>query len=364
MFKKALLFILLILSLFLSGCWDKRELTELAFIQVLGLDLAENNRDFRVSCLIADAAKSNPDEPINLTCIIAEAPSIYEAFNIVNSGINRELTLLQNQAIIINEKLASRGFAYWNQELSHFQDLRRTCMIFFCKDAAEKILQATPKLESDFGEHLFDLPQLSGSHYILPGTTLHEFTKRDMLKISGFNYGNYLEYSDGSAILAGMLIFKDNIPVGTLNLEDSQLLSFFRGEKKATFIGIKDPTQSHQKLFFHIFGKNFSFKKMEYSPKENLFTLSLNITAALEEPQKHQRKKRLEKTEFYLNSALQKRFTSLIEKSQKVFKCDIFNFGSHLRRYVLTDADWGKYKWSEKYPTIKIQFNIKTSWRN
>ena len=134
MYKRLLLpMALVFLVILTSGCWDRREVEELGLVQALGLDLGPGQKGVTVTVLIAVPSKmtgggGGTDEAGggggNLV-ISMDAPSIYEAFNRINTSLTREITLLQNSTLIFGEALAQQGVKKWVDNLVRFREMRR-----------------------------------------------------------------------------------------------------------------------------------------------------------------------------------------------------------------------------------------------
>jgi len=392
--KKAFLTILLIVfAISVGGCWDRKELESMGLVQTLGLDLSENN-EVMVTCMIAIPSKlgataegGGSGEGPGVLLISMNAPSIYEAFNLMNTTVNREVTLLQNQALIIGEDIAKSGIKPWIDNLLRFRDMRRTLLIFVCKGKAADIMKIQPKLDPNPAEYFRDLVMTSKRTGMFPLTNLHDFIRRYQSSAQE-NYAPLLmEYKPSQSSepppqssengesgngekpeseeptevrIAGTAVFKSNRLVGHLDLYETQVLQIITNQFQEAFLTLPDPLRKETKITFRL--TRTKPTRIKYIKNEvPSFTVDIWMEASLISIESTIDYTTPQMEEFLrqkIAAALRHRIEKVIEKTQNDFRSDIFGFGQKVRHSMLTTTEWERYRWPEKYTKSKVNINV------
>jgi spore germination protein KC len=406
--KGRLCFCLLLLLVAVSGCWDRRELESLGLVQALGLDLSPSGKGVTVTTLIAIPSKlggqaggGGGGEGPGTFVISMDAPSIYEAFNRMNTTINREITLLQNQTLIIGEEIARQGVSKWIDNLVRFREMRRTMNIIVAKGKAADILNVRPKLEQNPSEYLRDLINLSNRTGMFPSTDLNSFMDRYQA-LAQENYlpliaayqpkgqagtgGNSGEGSSGGSggkggkegeaganaskaqdiRMIGTAIFKRDRMMGSFDIYETQALLLVTGEFKEAFMTIRDPKQKDYYIVFRLIAGNRPEIKYQSSGGVERFRVKLGLEADIVSIQSDIDYTQ-PKLEFFLGqkiaAELERRIRRVITKAQRQYNSDVFGFGIKVRNTVLTSTEWDHYGWPDKFDAAKIQVSAKVNIR-
>jgi spore germination protein KC len=383
--------LLLFCTLLLNGCWDWKEIETLGLVQALGFDLKPNSDDLTITTMIAIPPKLTPasggsDESPSVLIISMDAPSIYEAFNRINTTVNREITLIQNQVLLIGEEMAKQGVQRWIDNLIRFREMRRTLFIYICKGRAADIMQVKPKLELNPAEYLATLLELSNKTGMFPETRLHDFMGR-YETYSQQNYApliaKYKRQSEttGETVppeggqgespdpakdqpedtrIIGTAVFRNDKLVGELDIYESQALQMLTGKFREALLTIADPHKEGNRIIFRLITARTPVIK--YQKREvDCFKVNLSLEAELISIQSginyttpHNEKILSQK----IAQLLKRRIERVIAKTQKEFRSDIFGFGVKVRNSMLTSTQWEKYRWPDKYPDSKIDVKV------
>jgi spore germination protein KC len=417
--KMRLLSILLIMTILLtSGCWDRRELENLGIVQALGLDLESGHNDeVTVTTMIAIPSElgggqtgggggGGGDKP-GVLMVSMKAPSIYEAFNRINTLINREVSLLQNQVLIIGEELAKNGAAKWIDNLIRFREMRRTMLVFVCKGRAADIMKVQPKLEKKPSEYFTDLAAISRRTGMFPLVTLNDFLKR----YEAYAHENYLPFMDKHLIeeggekpsaekqneagekgenngesksgqdqksqddegqklehvrFIGSAIFKKDRMVGNFDIYETQILLLLNNEFKEALLTIEDPLRKDYKIIFRLLST--VPVQIQYRPQNGVdhFKVKLRLEADLVSIQSGIDYTR-PKLEAFLGRVIAKelkhRVVKAIKKAQQEFNSDVFGFGEKVRSTFITSSEYEKYNWPDKFQHSRINVQVKVDLR-
>lgn len=146
------MFILIILNFILTGCWDKRELNELAITLALGIDKVEGEDEYEVTAqVVVPSAVSMKDGTggTAVTLFTENGETVYEALRRMTKVSPRKIYPGHLQMLIIGEELAKEGIGESLDLLARDWELRPDFYVVVAKDVtAREILNVTTDLES------------------------------------------------------------------------------------------------------------------------------------------------------------------------------------------------------------------------
>ncbi|HYH04863.1 MAG TPA: Ger(x)C family spore germination protein [Bacillota bacterium] len=423
--KKFLFLLCLFYScILLNGCWDRRELESLGLVQSLGLDMDPKTKQVTVTTMLAIPSKlgagtqggGGGGDESSVEIISMPAPSIYEAFNLINTTINREITLQQNQNLIIGEELAKQGIRKFVDNLVRFREIRRTLLLFVCQGKAADIFQVQPKLEKNPAEYFNDLVGQSVNNAMFPRVNLNEF----MNNYEAFAQENYApllaQYTPESAAepkktepkpegseggdssqgggggggsggeaqqggkpakaekpkptavrIIGTAVFRGDKMVGNLDIYESQILQLLTNHFKQSIITLEDPLKKGYSVVVRLIGgKPTSQVKYKSVNGIDRLLVKTSLEADLISIQSGINYTDPRKQTLLANQIareLQNRIRKVINKAQQDFKSDIFGLGIKVRNTMLTTEDWEIYHWPDKFPQAQIDTRVKVAIR-
>jgi spore germination protein KC len=414
--KKIVLVVLLLFVVILNGCWDRRELESLSLVQTLGLDLGPEGKGVTITTMIAIPPKlkgggdSGGGSESGVFVLSMNAPTIFEGFNLINTTVNREVTLLQNSALIIGEDLATQGIRKWIDSLVRYREMRRTLLIFVCKGKASDIMKVKPKLERNPAEYFTDLARLSKLSGMFPMISLHEFLDRYeayaqesyIPMLERFHRRDPDEYPGPSQAsskpedksktgstgggspstekpktggepepeakdvrMIGTAIFKQDKMIGTFDIYETQVLQLLTNKFREALLSTRDPLKKDCQIGYRLLTDAPPQIKYWHKNNKDNFLVKLKLEAELisiqsginyTEPQKETILGK------HIALELKQRIRKTIEKAQ-LLDSDVFGFGIKVRNTMLTAPAWDRYKWPEKFKDAKISVQVKVSIR-
>ncbi|WP_339218206.1 Ger(x)C family spore germination protein [Paenibacillus sp. FSL H8-0332] len=144
---------LLLISLLLSGCWERKELNELAFVLALGLDKAENGYNVTMQVVIPSSISSQnaggtggsgvPVVVYNFT-----VPTVYESLRKFNLVSSRSPYLGHIRVLVIGEELAREGVGETLDVIKRSREPRMDFYVMVArKTTAENVLKVLTPLD-------------------------------------------------------------------------------------------------------------------------------------------------------------------------------------------------------------------------
>lgn len=351
----------------LTGCWDRTEINDLAFVNATGVDRQEENR-FRVSIQTPlPGAMGGPggggggtsgNKPYYVDSGIGR--NVREANDDLQQRMSRELYFAHRRILVIGEDLAKAGFKRTLDVILEHPESRLSTFVLISKGDALDILTSSPHFEQ------------------LPGEALRELTKtglnintRDVLNniarpgkdpvvplVKTVTTKNEGDDEKKELQIDGAAIFKEDILQFMTNKEESLGLSWLLKEMQDKSINV--PIKEDSELNLNIQKYNI---KTSYKVKNNLpeFTIKFKVNTVLlqNEPDIH-----LEDPNVYqmatkkMEQEIKKQVNALINhaKSEGV---DPYGLGWHIYRYE--NMLWEKElsdKWRELLPDIKVNIIV------
>ena len=372
------IFILLILILFVSGCWDKRELNELAIIVAIGIDKIDD--EYLVSAQVAVpselSSKGGGPGHSQVTLYKAKGPTVFEAICQLTKSSPRIMYLGHLRMLIIGETLAREGIGDSLDFLARNWEVRWDFYVAIAKDStAENILNVQTPLENIPGAEMYftllnsdktyantlsvtllellrDLDR-TGKQPVLTGVHIMGDPKSgsDKSNIDSIKPAAKIEF-DGLAIL-----HKDKL-VGWLDEKDTKSFNSITNHINKSVATISCPNKGKVNIEIQQFNSKMKGKFKNGKPEVDINILLKGNVGGVEcelDLNKEETLHALEKTfEREVKNAIEK----TINKVQKEVDVDIFGFGAAI--YHDDPKGWKKVEknWDEEFSDVKVKVTV------
>ncbi|NHC38392.1 Ger(x)C family spore germination protein [Bacillus sp. MM2020_1] len=380
--KKFILRLGLCLSvLFISGCWDRKELNELSIWIGSGWDVANNDGvEFSGQIVIPSNIQTQGGFGGTMQkgffTISASGKNLSDALQNIQTKLPREAFSGQRRVMIFGEPFARRGL---KRELDNTQRRAEVSLrtdVFVIKGAtAKKALSVSNPLEktpitATLGEH-----KLSGGrgntaylNLLMAATSDGLRPSIPVLEFSSSQEGGGGRKADSAnpplLRLAGVAIFDKNLKMqGILNMEENRHMLWVMGILKNLTIVVKKKDINASLTL------NKLSSKIEPKISKNqqiTFTVTLKGEGSLKENNSGldvQYLNNLKRLEEEFEKISQKQVQQTITKVQKEYGLDIFGLGEVIHRknpnqWKSMKHDWDK-KFSEADILVKTDIKIK-----
>lgn len=377
--KHKVSFILLLsVLLLLGGCWNKRELNELAIVTAVGVDKSDELFEISVQIVSPSQVASNKASGIQVPVFTyhAKGKSLFDAIRKLTALTPRKPYYAHAQIIIIGEEMAEEGM---NSILDLFQrdpEGRSDFNFIVSHDStAQEILSVLTPLEDVPASKMFkslkvseavlgttesvildDLIQSLGSidhSAVLP--SIHIYGDAD-----AGDFSSNIEKIDSPAQLkyGGLAIFKNYKLIGYLTEQESRDYNFLNNNIKSTFEIIACPEEgkisteiinSSTKMTGH-FQNDVPSISIKLDIEQNVaeVSCSLDLTKsktidALNKETSRQIKERLERT---------------LQTIQQTYQADLLKFSNVLHREDYQAWNRIKKNWQTLYPNLEVQIEV------
>lgn len=366
-----------ILCLFASGCWNYRELNELAITTGISIDVKDDN--YIISYMIANSKKSQDSSgksEANTVVLSGEGKSISEAYMNLNSKNPKIPYISHLEVIIISEDAAKEGITKMLDFLMRNPESRKEFFVVLSKGtSASSILETLSPLEAfpsqnvaqniisnkddqsiimleDYSDFVSNVLK-DGINPVLSGIEIEGETEEAKKQES-------LESSTPSANIKinNLGIFKDDKLVGWANEKETIGINIINNEAASVLLNAKCDNQYMASTLTNI-GTESKINLDGESPKVKL---NVKATGALVEINC---KRNLEETDTIdelkqnFENTLKELIQNSIELVQKKYKSDIFGFGNRIYKQNFKKWNQMKNNWdNEIFPNINFEVEV------
>jgi len=376
MMKKCIV-TLLFLTLFLSGCWDRRELNELGIAMAIGIDKIENEYVISAQVVVpSEVSMKGSTGRSAVTLYTAPGETVYEAIRKMTKNAPRKMYPGHLQILVINEDLAKEGIAESLELLSRDWELRSDFYVVVTKDiTATEVLNVTTPIENIPANKMFNSLKTSEKNWAgTEGVILDELVtnlisdgKEAVLtgirvlgnKETGTSKQNVESITPSTRIeYDNLAVFKGDQLVGWLNEEESRGYSDITNTVKKTVTSISCPKEGkiiidifrfHSKIVGSI-NKGEPEVDIKIEAEGNIGEVLCSID--IMEPET------IDKLEKIYEEEVKEIIHQTIESVQKQYQSDIFGFGEAIHRS--NPKEWNEMKehWDEKFSDLTVNVHI------
>jgi len=172
----ALALIMSLVVLPAGGCWDHKELEDVAFVLAMGLDKGER-APLRVTVQVAVPTQIAPGRSGAGPGVVTETVEGYtidQVMTYMSSFHHKRMSLEHNKIIVFGKDLAMEGIHHLIAEALRDREIRRSNYILVSTGTAAEILQALSS-ERNPAAAIEELVQLTVFTGLAPRTNLHEW---------------------------------------------------------------------------------------------------------------------------------------------------------------------------------------------
>lgn len=408
--KIALIVICSLLMILLTGCFDAREIDDVAHVLVIGVDKGISDK-WRLTLQFANMKSSpggnqdmgnggNDDDggsQEGYTYVTVDAPSFFTGLDILNTSVPRRLVFTHAGLIVLSEELARDALlGEYIAPIRRFSEIRGSAHMIVTKGSALDFIRANkPFIGTTLSKAFQTAAREPENTGLFPRSNLNSFYK-DLLSTYGHpimamsavnNYEGFKnqgekwdkEFKTGGEYTAGLLprfgdnkieywgtaLFNKDKMVAELNGTETRSLLMIRGEFTRGFFTIQDPNVPELIIPLDVSQDRKPDIKIHFDEGTPIINLTLYLKGDLLAVQS-----RLNYEDDPLLSLLEDTFQEIVKEraDQLINKCkalniDVFKFGELAVRQFWTIDEWEKYNWYDHFKdakvTTQVEFSIK-----
>ncbi|MGD2196957.1 Ger(x)C family spore germination protein [Lysinibacillus fusiformis] len=376
--KKTIIISLIFLMLILSGCWSKRELSELALVAAFGIDYIDD--EFAISVQVIDPSQVSSKQPSGgkspVVTYHANGKTVFEAVRKILALSPRKLYFAHLQLVVIGEELAKNGLRDTVDFLARDQEIRNDFTLIVSQQATAKdvlnVLTPIEKvpanrmlnslkvtqdawgstLEVDIEDLVTDLG-VSNQYFVLSAIEVlgDKSLGIDQTNVDRIETPVKLKFT-------GLAIFNEDKLVGYMDEYDSKSFNYLNDKIKSTIEIISCPSDGE--LTTEITQSNTKTKGIVKDGKP-IINVSIDIVQNVAEVKCDIDLTEL-KTIDWINRQteehIKKNLDKVLNTLQENYRADILGFGEAIHR---TDPKlWKNIKndWEEIYPGVEVNVKV------
>ncbi|RDW19845.1 Ger(x)C family spore germination protein [Oceanobacillus chungangensis] len=364
--------LLIMICLTLGSCVQSKQIEKLSVVTSRGTDQLENS-EIETTLMIFQFTKP---EGIVINPVFGKGKTIKGALANANLESRFELVAGKIQLELYGMELAKKGIFPYLDTLNRDARLPDSMYLAISVPTAKEVLTTKEQsISNNVGEHIHGLIKENAKDHFLPRVTLQTFLSK-YYDIGVDPALPIIEIKDSIPKIRSIAILRDDKLVG--EIESNYLLLFkileetVRNEKFELLLPMKpfekylknytDTTKSTDKLNIALGLVKSKVDTSLIDNKNNVFQTDLWLDVnllELSEPVDLNNDKSLKLLEKEINKKIEADAKGVLARIQKM-NGDTFGYGkiyrTHQKNGKLTDE-----LWHEIYPTIKVNFNVKTT---
>ncbi|WP_075617742.1 Ger(x)C family spore germination protein [Paenisporosarcina indica] len=370
-------FVLLILCLLLTGCWDRRELNEISITLAMAIDKVEDEYQLTVQVVVpSEVSMKTGTGRSTVTLFQAKGETVYEALRKMTVDSPRKIYPGHLQMLVLGEELAREGISESLELLSRDWEIRSDFFVAVARGVtAAEILNVSTTLENIPANKMFNTLKTSeGAWSATNGISLNELItdlvsdgKEAVLtgifitgdQEIGSSKQNAESITPAARIQYDHLaIFKKDKLVGWLTESESRGYNGITDSVKTTVGPISCPNGGKATIEVIKFKTNVKGKINNGNPEVDI---EIKVNGNVGEVQCHidlTKQESIDELAKIYEDELRKNINQTIETAQKKYKTDIFGFGNAIHRS--NPREWKKIKdqWDEKFSDLNVNIKI------
>lgn len=358
------LFSILLIVIFcflLSGCWNYHGLNEISIVAGVAIDRNIENDNYLLTIEIFDL--SGKDGVSKAKIIETEGQTIYEAIRNAKKSLTKKLYFSDMQLLVISNQIASEeGIQYLLDWFIRNEKPRETFSIIISQEkTAKEILTASAvdhKVISEEVERILDLDNkvTASTKNIDMYKIVNEFKKENSVFVLPAIH--CVTNQDKKIVeVNGVAIFKSDRLQGYLSPEETRYYLFAVDEIKGGILTFPLNEKKQDTISFEIF-KNKTKKSYAYDDNRLKVYLDIKTTVAIGENGNNidlSKKENIDKIKTVATMVFSDKLKALIEKVDKDFACDAFEFGKMVKRKSLVSWSQLNEDWNEYPKNIEVE---------
>jgi len=408
--KISIILVIFILCLFTTGCYDSRELDELAYPIAIGFDKGEG-KFLRMSLQIAVPTKiagggegggeGESGGMGSVSVMTVETPTIYSGLNMVNTYVSKQLNLSHVKTIIFSEELAMEGIEKYINAISRGREFRGTAYVLVAKgtgNTAEKFIrEVKPELESNPAKYyemvlgaygytgftadstlmsfyrnmtsyttqpiavLADVSKFEKSEDITVEYSTYKKKGRDYPLSGDYTAGNMPKVGNLKTEVMGMAVFDGARMVGELDGEEASYHLIVEGKYGYSYITIPDPEVKDLFVLLNLRQNRQPKKRVEMIGDKPQIEVNIKLEADILSIQSGINYESIEKIgvlEKAVEDFIKNGIERMIKKTAEEFGSDTFGIGEDIKKRFLTWDQWTDFDWKQKYRNSSFNVNV------
>ncbi|BAF60019.1 MAG: Ger(x)C family spore germination protein [Pelotomaculum sp.] len=383
--KIAVLFLLILPTVFLGGCWDRKELNEVAVVLGTGIDWMADGR-VRLAVQIArptafagggEAGGGGRDGTAASWVVSAEGKTVEDARVHLAAKIPREIYWGHGVILVLGEEMARKGTNMVTNFFLRDRQSRETMWVMVTKGEAKDFLETFSAMaktsaqaagflnvmKTGYSVRLSEFSEMMASKGVQPVATWVGEVEAGVIPGLGQEMRPSAQRQVG---LLGSAVFKDDRLVGWLDSYETRGLLWLKGEAMRGVITVPSPGEPDKEVSIRI-RRGRTRIVPEYDGEYLWFDVEVEMEGDVLEQQSSEdlaKPEKIEALEGEVAEAVKERATAVLEKVRREYQVDVFGFGNAFHRKYKKDWRELKDRWDEEFKRAEVNITVKSRIRD
>jgi spore germination protein KC len=370
--KKTACVILALMTVMLTGCWNNRNITDLAIVTGIGIDKAsDGNVEFTAQIISpsksggsqsGSGSSQSSGTTINVS---AEGATVFDAARNLIPSLSQKAYYAHVQLLIIGEDAAKNGLDKIWDFFERDHETNKTMRAIVAKNGtAKSVLEASADVDQIGAVEVANTMDNTAYGKNI-GTISYKVTELLSQPLAGIVIG-VINPSGATALksmkVEGGAVFKYDMLEGYLDNDQARGYLFAANQLKSSILTIANPKEAGKLVSIEVINSSgkLTAELVNGKPK-----LGIEVTAKgnIGEEQGSEDltdDKNVKTLTSEAETLIKENIKDMADQSQKVFDCDILNFNDILYKHHYSDFEKIKGNWDELYRNadinIKVQF--------
>ncbi|WMJ79188.1 Ger(x)C family spore germination protein [Clostridium sp. MB40-C1] len=354
---------LMLFSIFLTGCWDYGDINKKNIVISIGIDRIGDMLE--VTGEVAKLfSKLEAKEKTNVTSVYTDLSygKTFEEFRVDFSSKRPYETFLgATRVVVFGKEYAREGIEPYINRINKTYDYRKTLFAFVSREPPRQLLNTDIENDLSVGFFLEDNINFLRDRGIAVSKDIGEILSDIAMGDVGYMLP-YVGIEQKNVRYLGLAVMKDSKLVDIIDIKDTSGILYLKGKNINRQETINSPKNPKNKLSFDT-KINKRDIKVKYKDKKIVINIDLDLNAELSyqyylEPLSD---KELKEFEYLVSEKIKKDVELSVKRSQDC-KCDMFGFA----RYFRADdpQNYKKINWRENYDKADVIVSVKTKITN
>lgn len=384
--RASLLALLLLLSLLLSGCWDRKEVEDMGFVLALGVDRGPDGQVVLTAQIAVPRAIAGGgggtgggggggggDAP-PVVVEKVEQRTFFEGIRDLETFTNRRISLVHLREVIFGREMAQSGLFEAMGVLTRLRELRQTVMLMMAEGTAEEILRLHPVMERDPSLYLEDLTRRAFERTgRAPRVNLHRFlsayessAQQPVMPIvhSRVSKSSLVgKPHETKAQMEGAAVFRKDKLVCTLTPKETEVFLMLNRDIRSFVTEVPNPERPSFPIVVQVTSESRQVKTDVTGPNPS-FQIDIRTEAEVRDAAGFSHSLATPQGVAMLGTQVGKELTrqsnGLVQKLQTECKSDALALGKHLKVRFIDFPTWSQYDWTSRFPQSKVAVSVET----
>ncbi|MBF8984067.1 Ger(x)C family spore germination protein [Lutibacter sp. B2] len=363
-----LVFIIFINSVFITGCWNYREIEQMAIVSGLAIDKKGDKYEITVEVINPESGQGLKMNPNMYT---AEGNTIFDAVRNMITTVGKKLYWSHAKVIVVSENVAKEGVLSVLDFITRDGETRSNIWLLVSKEkTAKEVLRGKSEVDESLAFHIEDMLNIEQSISKYHGVELWNFIND--LSNEGIAptlpiVRKFKTYEEIVPKVFGTAVFKKDKMVGSLTGQETKKMLMIKDQLKGGLIVVRNIGEEGINVSLEVL-KSKTKVKSEVIDHDIVMNIQVKMDVEIGEiagDEDFISKKGREKLKKEAEGFIKKDIEYVIKKVQREYQSDIFGFGSIIQR-EMPDL-WKKIKqdWTEIFSNLEtkvsVEVNIKGS---